>query len=217
MPAVKPAYWDAATAALAKRDPVLRKLIRAYPGISLTSRGDPFTTLARAIVGQQISVKAAETIWRRFTLAAHPRSRAKAVRKLDPRAVAALEISALRLCGLSGRKAEYLLDLSAHFVSGRLDPRRWKTLDDEALIEALVDVKGIGRWTAEMFLMFHELRPDVLPVDDIGLQRAVAVLYNRGERVAPAAIREIAVRWQPYRSVATWYLWRSLDPIPVEY
>ncbi|HVN35355.1 MAG TPA: DNA-3-methyladenine glycosylase 2 family protein [Casimicrobiaceae bacterium] len=217
MPPLKPAYWDAATTALAKRDPVLEKLIRAHPGICLTSRGDPFTTLARAIVGQQISVKAAETIWRRFALAAHPRSRAKAVRRLDPRAVAALEMPALRLCGLSGRKAEYLLDLAAHFVSGRLDPKRWKTLDDEALIEALVDVKGIGRWTAEMFLIFHELRADVLPVDDIGLQRAVALLYNRGERVAPAAIRELAQRWQPYRSVATWYLWRMLDPMPVEY
>ena len=217
MRSLKPAYWDAATAALAKRDPVLRKLIRAHPGVHLTSRGDPFTSLARAIVGQQISVKAAETIWRRFALAAHPRSGTKVVRKLDPRAVAALEIEALRLCGLSGRKAQYLLDLSTHFTSGRLDPKQWKKLDDEALIEALVAVKGIGRWTAEMFLIFHELRADVLPVDDIGLQRAVAVQYNRGERVVPAAMRELAARWQPYRSVATWYLWRSLDPIPVEY
>ena len=217
MPALKPAYWDAATAALAKRDRVLKKLIRAHPHVHLTSRGDPFTSLARAIVGQQISVKAAETIWRRFVLAAHPRPGGKIARKLDPRAVAALEIAALRLCGLSGRKAEYLLDLSLHFASGRLDPKQWKKLDDEALIEALVAVKGIGRWTAEMFLIFHELRADVLPIDDIGLQRAVAILYNRGEPIAPAAIRELAVRWQPYRSVATWYLWRSLDPIPVEY
>ena len=217
MAGLKPVYWDTATAALAKRDPVLRKLIRTYPGICLTSRGDPFTTLARAIVGQQISVKAAETIWRRFALAAHPRKGTKIARKLDPRAVAALEIAALRLCGLSQRKAEYLVDLSLHFTSGRLDPMQWKELDDEALIEALVAVKGVGRWTAEMFLIFHEMRADVLPIDEIGLQRAVAVLYNRGEPVAPAAIRKLAARWQPYRSVATWYLWRTLDPIPVEY
>ncbi len=118
---------------------------------------------------------------------------------------------------MSQRKAEYLGDLAAHFVSGTLDPRHWNTLDDEALIEALVDVKGIGRWTAEMFLMFHELRADVLPVDDIGLQRAIALHYNGGERMPPAAMRELALAWQPYRSVATWYLWRSLDPIPVEY
>jgi DNA-3-methyladenine glycosylase II len=102
-------------------------------------------------------------------------------------------------------------------VSGKLDPSGWRELDDEALIAALVDVKGIGRWTAEMFLIFHELRADVLPVDDIGLQRAIAIEYNRGERLPIPAIRAIATAWQPYRSVATWYLWRSLDPIPVEY
>jgi len=217
MPALKPAYWDEATAALAKRDRVLKKLIRAHPGVYLRSRGDPFTSLARAIVGQQISVRAADTIWRRFAAAAAPGAGARIVRKLDPRAVAALELTALRVCGLSSRKAEYLRDLSTHFVSGRLDPKAWRKLDDEALIEALVDVKGIGRWTAEMFLIFHELRADVLPVDDIGLQRAIAMHYNGGERPTIAAMRELAQRWQPYRSVATWYLWRSLDPIPVEY
>ena len=120
-------------------------------------------------------------------------------------------------CGLSQRKCEYLADLAGHFVSGRLVPRQWRKMDDEALIAALVDVKGIGRWTAEMFLIFHELRADVLPVDDIGLQRAVALHYQRGERVDAAKMREIALPWQPWRSVATWYLWRSLDPVPVEY
>ena len=134
-----------------------------------------------------------------------------------PAAVAAAPVDALRACGLSQRKTEYLSDLAGHFVAGRLDPRRWKQMDDEALIAALVDVKGIGRWTAEMFLIFHELRPDVLPVDDIGLQRAIALHYHGGERVDAAAIRALAVRWQPWRSVATWYLWRSLDPLPVEY
>ena len=172
MAALKPVYWDEATSALAKRDRVLKKLIRAHPGVHLRTRGDPFTSLSRAIVGQQISVKAADTIWRRFVATVAPHPQAKIVRKLDPRAVAALE---------------------------------------------LVAVKGIGRWTAEMFLIFHELRADVLPVDDIGLQRAIAVHYNRGQRMTPAAMRDLAQQWQPYRSVATWYLWRSLDPIPVEY
>jgi len=213
----KPVYWDEATSTLGKRDRVLRKLIRAHPDVHLTSRGDPFTSLSRAIVGQQISVKAADTIWRRFVAAAAPGSRVRLARKIDPRAVAALEVAALRVCGLSQRKAEYLRDLSSHFASGRLDPKQWTELDDEALIEALVAVKGIGRWTAEMFLIFHELRADVLPVDDIGLQRAVAVHYNRGKRLDASAMRELALNWQPYRSVATWYLWRSLDPIPVEY
>ena len=213
----KPTYWDEATSELAKRDRVLKKLIRAHPGVHLKSRGDPFTSLSRAIVGQQISVKAAEAIWRRFVATVAPRSTATIARRLDPRAVAVQALPALRECGLSSRKAEYLRDLSTHFTSGRLDPKRWTKLDDEALIEALVTVKGIGRWTAEMFLIFHELRADVLPLDDIGLQRAIAVHYNRGERLTPVAMRELGQRWQPYRSVATWYLWRSLDPIPVEY
>ena len=213
---MKPRYWDEATRMLSRRDRVLRRLISRYPGIHLTRRSDPFTTLARAIVGQQISVKAADSIWRRFVavVADGPQD---GFPRLAPQQVATQAIAALRGCGLSQRKAEYLADLATHFASGRLDPRQWKELDDEALIAALVDVKGIGRWTAEMFLMFHELRPDVLPVDDIGLQRAIAAHYNSGERLPRDAMFAVADLWRPWRSVATWYLWRSLDPIPVEY
>jgi len=213
---IKPAYWNEATAELARRDTVLRRLIRSYPDIHLKQRSDAFTTLARAIVGQQISVKAADAIWGRFAglvcsgpLQPFPRLAPPTVAKADP--------AALRGCGLSKSKADYLRDLAAHFESGRLDPKRWKGLDDEALIEALVDIKGIGRWTAEMFLIFHELRADVLPVDDIGLQRAIAIHFNEGERLPRDAMFAVADLWRPWRSVATWYLWRSLDPIPVEY
>jgi DNA-3-methyladenine glycosylase II len=213
---MKPRYWDEATRTLARRDRVLRRLVRRNPGIHLTRRSDPFTTLARAIVGQQISVKAADTIWRRF-VAVVADAPQRGFPRLAPQRVAAQVVPALRGCGLSQRKAEYLTDLAEHFASGRLDPGQWKKLDDEALIAALVDVKGIGRWTAEMFLMFHELRPDVLPVDDIGLQRALADHYNDGERLDRAAMISLAEPWRPWRSVATWYLWRSLDPIPVEY
>ena len=209
----KPLYWDDATRVLASRDPVLATLIQTYPGIHLTRRGDPFTTLARAIVGQQISVKAAQTIWDRLLAAC----RADDSGRLDPATVQRKRLSTLRACGLSERKALYIRDLAKHFASARLDPATWSALDDEALIEALIDVKGIGRWTAEMFLMFHEMRADVLPVDDIGLQKAVAKHYLDGERPTLAALRALGERWQPYRSVATWYLWRSLDPIPVEY
>jgi DNA-3-methyladenine glycosylase II len=214
---VKPSYWDDATRALGKRDPVLRRLIRAYPGIHLKRRSDGFTTLARAIVGQQISVKAADTIWRRFVATVQSGEKPVAFPRIDPLAVLETDIAPLRVCGLSQRKAEYVRDLASHFVSGALDPKRWKKLDDEALISALVEVKGIGRWTAEMFLIFHELRADVLPVDDIGLQKAIAQHYNGGGRLLAAEMRELARQWQPYRSVATWYLWRSLDPLPVEY
>jgi DNA-3-methyladenine glycosylase II len=214
---VKPAYWDEATRTLGKRDRVLRKLIRAHPDIHLRRRSDPFTTLARAIVGQQISVKAADSVWRRLVAAVADDERPAAFPKLDSGVVADTGIAPLRHCGLSERKAEYLRDLASRFASGALDPKGWRKLDDEALIGALVEVKGIGRWTAEMFLIFHELRADVLPVADIGLQRAVALHYHGGTRVTPAAIRKLALEWQPYRSVATWYLWRSLDPLPVEY
>jgi DNA-3-methyladenine glycosylase II len=211
---MKPAYWDDATSALGRSDPVLKRLIKRFPDVHLQRRGDPFTTLARAIVGQQISVKAAQTIWERLAIAV--RADGDPLRFESSR-VGRTRIATLRRCGLSERKAEYVRDLARHFVTGALNPAEWPSLTDEALIERLVDVKGIGRWTAEMFLIFHEMRPDVFPVDDIGVQRAIALHYRNGERIDVAAMRELAARWQPYRSVATWYLWRSLDPVPVEY
>ena len=212
--ATKPAYWNEATDCLRRRDPVMARLIGEFPGIHVVRRGDPFTTLARAIVGQQISVKAAQTIWDRLVVAA--RGTGTPVH-LDPVRVGRMRTATLRRVGLSINKALYIRDLARHFVSGALDPRQWALLGDEDLIERLTDVKGIGRWTAEMFLMFHELRPDVLPVADIGLQNAVAMHYNDGARIPVAQLREFAAMWTPWRSVATWYLWRSLDPIPVEY
>jgi len=211
---MKPAYWDQARRALGRSDPVLRRLIAQYPGIHLARRSDPFTTLARAIVGQQISVKAAQTIWDRLTAAIGSGGEPAL---LEPGRVGRVRVSTLRRCGLSERKAEYMRDLARHFTSGALDPATWPSLPDEELIERLVDVKGIGRWTAEMFLIFHALRPDVFPVDDIGLQKAIALHYNDGVRMDAAGMRTLALPWQPWRSVATWYLWRSLDPLPVEY
>ena len=210
----KPPYWDDATAHLAAADPTLAKLIAEYPGIHLTRRSDPFTTLARAIVGQQISVKAAQSIWERFAAASGGTGTPV---RLDAARIARMRLPTLTRVGLSGRKAEYLRDLARHFVSGKLDPAQWPALSDEALIEALVDVKGIGRWTAEMFLIFHELRPDVFPLDDIGLQKAIALHYHDGRRRVRRTLERLGRTWRPYRSVATWYLWRSLDPIPVEY
>ena len=211
---MKPPYWDAAAQALAAGDRVLAKLIASYPDVHLARRGDPFTVLARAIVGQQISVKAAQSIWDRFAKATSATGTPAA---LDAARVGRTRMPTLRRVGLSENKALYLRDLARHFTSGVLDPGEWPALDDETLIERLVDVKGIGRWTAEMFLIFHELRPDVFPIADIGLQKAVALHYHEGERLPPAGLREFGARWAPYRSVATWYLWRSLDPIPVEY
>ena len=203
-----PAYWITACAELAAADPVMAALIARYPDAILANRGDPFQTLARAIVGQQISVKAADSVWARFAAFAGD---------IVPGHIVTLEQSALTACGLSRRKAEYLVDLAGHFVDGRVEPARWKKMADEAVIAELVDVRGIGRWTAEMFLIFSLRRPDVWPVDDIGLQKAVALHYLAGERPTPAFLRQHGERHTPWRTVATWYLWRSLDPAVVQY
>jgi len=203
-----PAYWTTAAQDLARRDAVLRKLIARFKGLALGSRGDAFQTLARAIVGQQISVKAAQSVWNRLEAG---------VGAVTPATVLAQQGDRLREYGLSRQKALYLGDLAQRFATGTLDPRAWLGLDDEALIAELTGVKGIGRWTAEMFLIFHLARPDVLPLDDLGLQRAMNLHYSRGRPLGRARMRRIADAWAPWRSVATWYLWRSLDPVPVEY
>jgi DNA-3-methyladenine glycosylase II len=203
-----PDYWPRAVRELGERDAVLRALMERFRGLTLASRGDAFSTLARSIVGQQISVKAAQSVWDRLS---------DRVQTVSPESLIRCRPSTLRACGLSGQKAAYLKDLAGKFVEGTLDATRWSALDDESLIEELTKVKGIGRWTAEMFLMFHLARPDVLPVADLGLQRAMRLHYNRGRALSVTRIRKIGALWAPWRSVATWYLWRSLDPVPVEY
>jgi DNA-3-methyladenine glycosylase II len=204
----RPAYWSAARRHLIRQDPVLAAIIRTHPRVAMVRRGEPFHTLARSIVGQQISVQAAATVWGRFETA---------VRRVMPEDVLAVSPDTLQAAGLSRRKAEYIHDLARHFLSGEVRPHEWPFMDDEFVIEQLTEVRGIGRWTAEMFLMFNLLRPDVLPLDDIGLQKAVALHYFRGRRVTARTIRRVAAKWEPWRSVATWYLWRSLDPVPIEY
>ncbi|HKX40794.1 MAG TPA: DNA-3-methyladenine glycosylase [Burkholderiaceae bacterium] len=212
MPQITPDYWDDACKHLGKRDRVMRKLIPQFPEGRLQSRGDAFTTLARSIVGQQISVKAAQAVWDRFAaLMDEPSTR------LSPASVLALERSDLREAGLSARKVEYLGDLAHHFASGAVHVRQWQQMDDEEIIEELVAIRGIGRWTAEMFLIFHLMRPNVLPLDDLGLLKGISVNYFSGEPVSRAEAREVGDAWAPFRSVATWYIWRSLDPLPVDY
>jgi DNA-3-methyladenine glycosylase II len=209
---VTPEYWDDACKHLARRDRVMKKLIPKFGEARLQSRGDAFTTLARSIVGQQISVKAAQSVWDRFVaLLGVPSTR------IPPSVVEGTPPQALREAGLSLRKAEYLLDLAQHFSSGAVHVPQWRQMDDEAIIEELVAIRGIGRWTAEMFLIFHLLRPDVLPLDDLGLIKGISVNYFSGEPVSRAEAREVGEAWTPFRSVATWYIWRSLDPLPVDY
>ncbi len=205
----KPDYWDDALVQLVKRDRILKKIIPRFPDIWLTTRGNPFITLARSICGQQISVKAAESVWQRVLLECGKRPTPASVQKAG--------LERLRAAGLSARKAEYILDLSTHFSDKLVQPAKWARMPDEEIIEELTAIRGIGRWTAEMFLIFNLQRPDVLPLDDVGLLNAISLHYFSGEPVSRFEAREVAQGWQPFRTVATWYLWRSLDPVPVEY
>jgi len=211
----RPHYWPRARRALMAADAVLARIIRRHPRVALVSRGDPFSTLARSIVGQQISVKAADAVWGRLVTACP---------QLAPAVVLRRRATTLRRCGLSERKVEYLRDLAAHFADGWIDPASFSAMNDEEIIERLTDIRGIGRWTAEMFLIFNLLRPNVLPLDDLGLLKAVSLHYLDGvptrellARQGREQVRLLAAAWQPWASVATWYLWRSLDPVPVEY
>jgi DNA-3-methyladenine glycosylase II len=203
-----PSYWKQATQELATNDNVMRQLTQRFEDVALDSRGNAFTTLARSIVGQQISVKAAEKVWQKVVAA---------VPETTPDIILNIDESMLRACGLSFRKIGYLQDLSQHFTNGNLNEVSWNEMNDESVIAQLTRVKGIGRWSAEMFLIFHMLRPDILPMDDIGLQRAIRIHYNANQPIDKSAMHTIAATWQPWRSVATWHLWRSLDPVPVEY
>ena len=210
-PHVKPAYWDEATRTLGKRDRAAQADSRPTE-VHLRRRNDP-SRRSRAHRRPADLGQGRGSIWEAFRRdgRAHVKSTARCARS----GLVAARASIRCACGTIG--AQWYLATRAHFESGTLDPRSWRELDDDALIPALIEVKGIGRWTAEMFLIFHELRADVLPLGDIGLQRAIAVHYRDGARPTPAAMRDIADSWRPYRSVATWYLWRSLDPIPVVY
>ncbi len=205
---VTPAYWARACVELIKRDRILKKLIPLFEPVLLHHRRDPFVTLVRSVVGQQISVKAAHAIWIR-------------IERLCPTLTAAQFAQCghdgLLHCGLSKRKTEYILDLAYHFSTGTMQVDAWDALDDESIIASLMKIRGIGRWTAEMFLIFNLMRPDVLPLDDLGLLRAISLNYFSGEAVSRSEAREVAANWRPWRSVAVWYLWRSLDPIPVNY
>jgi len=208
MPAAMPEFWDDACKHLMKKDRVMKRLIPEFKDTTLQSRGDAFGTLARSIVGQQISVKAAQTVWDRFALLAAA---------MTPQRVLMLKVDDMRAAGLSARKVEYLVDLALYFDANRLRLDLWPSLDDEAIIAELTAVRGIGRWTAEMFLIFHLMRPNVLPLDDVGLINGISRNYFSGEAVSRSDAREVAVAWAPYCSVATWYIWRSLDPAPVAY
>lgn len=219
-----PSYWSQATSELCAADPIMARLIATYEGEMLEGRGDAFYTLARSIVGQQVSVKAADSMW----------GKVEAVLKnVTPARTLEMGEEALRACGLSRQKIAYLYEIARFFIENNADEAWFASRPDDEVLKALVSIKGVGRWTAEMFMLFHMLRPNVLPLDDIGLQNAVQRHYgpvtpsHDGVRMPSfdgmtkkekyQAIESLAQKWQPWRSVATWYLWRSLDPLPVAY
>ena len=204
----KPIFWEKAKKVLKSKDKKLGKIISNYPKDFLFSKSDPFYTLARSIVGQQISVRAAQAVWDKLE------SKAK---KIEPNYISKMHFMSLRSCGLSRQKIKYLKSLSSAFMQNKINPDKWKKYSDEDIINELVLIKGIGRWTAEMYLIFNLCRPDIFPVDDIGLLRGICKCYNLNYPIKKEAALEMSENWKPYRSVATWYFWRSLDPIPVEY
>jgi DNA-3-methyladenine glycosylase II len=199
----KPAFWDEASVHLMGRDRILRKLIPRHSSEWLLPSATPFVTLARAIIGQQISASTANAVWERFTV--------QCGRRPNPNSVLDASADDLRTAGLSRRKVEYVQDLARHFAEKKVRPARWSTMDDESVVAELCAIRGIGRWTAEMFLIFSLQRPDVLPLDDPSLLKAISLHYFSGEPVSRFEAREVAQAWSPWRTVATWYLWRSLD------
>lgn len=207
-PPTSPDFWPTACRSLARRDPILGAIIRRYKGEPLQCRGDLVHTLARAIVGQQISVKAADTIWTRLTLA---------IGAPVPKALMAVSESGHGALGLSRQKIRYLNDLGRHFMETPTLSQVLASQSDQEVIARLTQISGIGPWTAEMALIFSLMRPDILPLADLGLMKAITKHYNSGNPVHRSQALEIAERWRPWRSVATWYLWRSLDPEPVHY
>lgn len=208
VPDYAPSYWAQACQQLVKKDRVMRRLIPAIGSEALSSRGDAFITLARSIVGQQVSVKSAASIWKR--LEALPAA-------MTPEQLLLLKVDDMRSAGLSARKVDYLVDLAIHFTEERLHVQDWPDMDDEAIIDELVAIRGIGRWTAQMCLMFYLQRPNVLPLDDVGLLKGISQSYFSGDPVSRSDAREVAEAWKPWATVATWYIWRSLDPQPVAY
>ena len=204
----KPFFWEKAKKVLISKDKKLGKIISNYPKDFLFSKSDPFYTLARSIVGQQISVKAAQAVWDKLE---------NKVKRIEPNTVSKMHFMSLKSCGLSRQKIKYLKSLSLAFIQNKISPEKWKKYSDEDIINELVLIKGIGRWTAEMYLIFNLCRPDIFPVDDIGLLRGICKCYNLNYPIKKDVALKMSENWKPYRSVATWYFWRSLDPIPVEY
>ncbi len=197
--------WEVATKELSRNDPVIMKIIKLYSGDKMQLKNNAFLTLVRSVVGQQISVKAADSVWKKLEELCRG--------SIEPERIKSFSEDELRSAGLSRSKANYIQNIAKSDIL----EVNWSNLDDEETIDLLCKIKGIGRWTAEMFLIFHLARPNILPLGDIGLIKAIELNYNNGEKMSKEELEAYHQKWSPWCTVATWYLWRSLDPIPVNY
>ncbi len=203
------AYWNKAKRILSKRDPVLRKIINKFKQGYLTSRKDPFFSLCRTIIGQQISTKAADSIWSKFEI--------KCKKKIVPETVLKLTSSSLKSAGLSRQKITYLKNIAKNFKNKSFNIKDLKKMDDNSAIDYITKLKGLGIWSAQMFLMFNLNRPDIFPTKDIGLIRAISKSYKTSYPPSEKFLNRISKKHSGYRTVFTWYMWRSIDPVDVEY
>ena len=197
--------WEVATKELSRNDPVIMKIIKLYSGDKMQLKNNAFLTLVRSVVGQQISVKAADSVWKKLEELCRG--------SIESERIKSFSEDELRSAGLSRSKANYIQNIAKSDIL----EVNWSNLDDEEAIDLLCKIKGIGRWTAEMFLIFHLARPNILPLGDIGLIKAIELNYNNGEKMSKEELEAYRQKWNPWCTVATWYLWRSLDPIPVNY
>ena len=204
-----PVYWHKAKRILSKRDPVLRGVIKKYKKGFLTTRNNPFFSLCRTIVGQQISTKAANSIWHKFEK--------KCKKCIIPNTILKLSSRTLKSAGLSRQKVSYLKNIAKSFRNKTFNVRELKKMNDKEAINYIIKLKGLGVWSAEMFLMFNLNRPDIFPIQDIGLLRAISKNYKKSYPPSKRFLGKISKLHTGYRTVFTWYMWRSIDPIDVEY
>ena len=203
-----PIYWQDAKEYLRSNDAILADIIALYPSETMINYHDAFLTLVKAIIGQQISVSAANAINQRVE---------SLLGEITPENYLETDPQLLRQCGLSRQKIAYITNITQGFKDGILTPQTWSDMTDKAFIDQLTSIKGIGPWTAQMFLIFHLHRRDIFPLADLGLINAIQLHYGSEKALSKGEIKELSQRWKPYRTVATWYLWRSLDPVPVQY
>ena len=205
----KPKYWNRAKIILSKKDKVMKKLIQNYKTGSLITRNDVFFSLCKSIIGQQISVAAANSVFLKF--------KKKCKNKINAKTIYKLSFSQLKSCGLSGQKVRGIKSLARQTLDKSFNPRLIPKMSDEEAIIYLSQLRQIGRWSAEMILLFTYNRPNIWPIQDIGLLRGISKNYKKNYLPPMSYVSLLQKRFSPYCSVATWYIWRSIDPEPIQY